>query len=399
MFDLLLQHGTVIDPAHGRNAVCDLAIADGRIAAIGEALGPARSVLDLRGQFVTPGLVDIHTHVYAGVTTWGIKADSACLRSGVTTIVDAGSPSWATLPGFRWYITEPAKTRILTFVHISGLGLVYGPCGESCDLEYLDVDRCARALIENADLATGVKVRQGGSQVGLNGVEPLRRAVEAAEQAGTRLMVHIGAGVRLLSVLERLRPGDIVTHCFQGRGDCITDDQGQVQDFVREARARGVIMDVGHGLGSFNWAVAERALDQGFLPDVISTDLHSGNLFGPVFDLPTTMSKFLLLGLTLEEIVARVTIAPARSVGRDNVCGSIAIGRDADLAVLALDEGEFPFLDTHHTVRHGTQKFRATHTIRAGEVFRAEDVFPEAEGDVRKRFATSKQDMTALGLR
>lgn len=396
MYDLVLQHGTVIDPSQSLHAVRDVAIADGCIAAIGEGL-TGREALDLTGHYVVPGLVDIHTHVYAGVTTWGIRADPACLRSGVTTIVDAGSPSWVTLPGFRWYIAEPAQVRIYSFVHISGIGLTYGPCGESTDLEYLDVDRCAQAVIENPDLTTGVKVRQGGFQVGSHGVEPLRRAVAAAEQAKTRVMVHIGAGVPLLSVLELLRPGDIVTHCFQGRGDCITDADGQVQDFVRAARARGIVMDVGHGLGSFNWEVAERALDQGFLPDVISTDLHSGNLYGPVHDLPTTMSKFLHLGLSLDQVVGLATINAARAVGRDDHVGTLAIGRSADVAVLALDDGEFALTDTHQTVRRAQRKLRATHTIRNGAVIRCDEVAPEPEAEVARRFAMSQTDMQQLG--
>lgn len=398
MYDLLLQHGTVIDPSQQIHALRDIAIANGRVAAIGENLGEARDVIDVGGQYVTPGLVDIHTHIYAGVTTWGVKPDPACLRTGVTTVVDAGSPSWATFPGFRWYIAEPAKTRVLSFVHISGIGLVYGPCGESTDLDYMDVDRCARAVVENPEIAAGVKVRQGIAQVRQNGVEPLRLAVEAAEQAKTRVMVHIGAGVPLFKVLELLRPGDIVTHCFQGRGDIILDDYRKVQRFVREARDRGVVMDVGHGAGSFHWDVARDALDDGFLPDVISTDLHTGNIYGPVYDMPTTMSKFLLLGLSIDQVVEFATINAARAVGRDDVAGSLAVGRPADIAVLTMDEGEFDFYDTHKNVRRGNQKLRAALTVRGGVVYRPDDIQAESEEAIKKRFAVSKKDMAALGI-
>lgn len=181
MYDLLLKGGRVIDPASRINRVCDVAVAKGQISAVADDLRPdqAKQVLDVRGRVVAPGLIDIHTHVYAGVTTWGIKADPVCLRTGVTTVVDAGSPSWATLPGFRDYIAEPAKTRILTYVHISGIGLVYGPVGEMTDLSYADPERTAKAILSNPALTVGVKVRQGGRQVGTNGVEPLRLAIKA----------------------------------------------------------------------------------------------------------------------------------------------------------------------------------------------------------------------------
>src|SRR5262245_5373045 len=213
-YDLLLRGGTVLDPSQSLDGVHDMAVSDGKIAAIaGSIAEPAAQTLDVRGKIVTPGLVDIHTHVYAGVTTWGVKPDPAALRSGVTTLVDAGSPSFVTLPGFRWYIAEPAATRVLTFVHISGIGLVYAPVGEMLDLDYADPEKVAEAVVENGDIATGVKVRMGYYTVGNNGMKPLQLAVRAAEMAGTRVMVHIAAGSSLPDILALLRPGDIVTHC------------------------------------------------------------------------------------------------------------------------------------------------------------------------------------------
>jgi dihydroorotase len=385
-YDLLLRGGTVVDPSQSLNGVRDVALSNGVIALIAENIAePAAQTLDVRGKLVTPGLIDIHTHVYAGVTTWGVRPDPAALRSGVTTLVDAGSPSFVTLPGFRWYIAEPAAARVLTFVHISGIGLMYGPIGEMTDMRYANPEKCAEAVLENGDIAVGVKVRQGHDQVGENGVEPLRLAVQAAEQAKTRVMVHIGAGISLPTVLDLLRPGDIVTHCFQGRGDCIIDDRGRVLPEVREAQRRGIVMDVGHGMGSFRWEVSERALDQGFTPDVISTDLHGGNLYGPVHDLPTTLSKFLHLGLSLEQVVAAATQAAARAIGRPEL-GTLRPGSPADIAVFELVEGEFEMFDTHGRSRTAHQKLETVYTIAGGHVFTPAQVAPEPAEDIARRF-------------
>jgi dihydroorotase len=384
--DLILRGGTVVDPSQGLHAVRDVAVADGKIAAIAERIeGPGARTLDVRGKFVTPGLVDIHTHVYAGVTTWGVKADPAALRSGVTTLVDAGSPSFVTLPGFRWYIAEPAATRVLTFVHISGVGLVYGPLGEMLDLRYADPEKVAETVLENGDLTTGVKVRMGSYTVGDNGMAPLELAVRAAAMAGTRVMVHIASGSSLPEILARLRPGDIVTHCFQGRGDCIVDDRGRILPEVWAAREQGIIMDLAHGAGSFRWEVGEMALDQGFLPHVISTDLHAGNILGPVYDMPTTMSKMLHLGMSLDQIVAASTQAAAQAVGRPEL-GTLQVGSAADLAVLDLVEGEFAMFDTHGQSRTVNRKLVAVYTVARGRVFAAGEITPEPAADIRKRY-------------
>ncbi len=385
-FDLLLKGGTVLDPAQSLHAVRDVAVSGGQIAAIAEAITePAERTLDVTGLLITPGFVDIHTHIYAGVTTWGVKPDPAALRSGVTTIIDAGSPSHVTLPGFRWYISEPARARVLTFVHISALGLLYGPVGEMSDMRYAAPEKCAQAVLDNPDLTVGVKVRQGADQVGDNGVEPLRLAVRAAEQARTRVMVHIGAGVPLPSVLKLLRPGDIVTHCFQGNGDNIIDAAGSILPEVHAARRAGIIMDVGHGAGSFRWSVAERALDQGFLPDVISTDLHTGNILGPVYDMPTTLSKFLHLGLSLDQVILAATRTAAQSVGRADL-GTLRVGGPADLAVLELREGEFELFDTHGVPRTVRRRLVPCYTVAGGRVFSPNDIEPEPAEDIRRRF-------------
>ena len=369
-YDILLKGGTVIDPAQKLHDLRDVGIADGKIAAIERDIpsNHAGQTVSVAGKYVTPGLIDIHTHVYAGVTTWGIKADSVCTRTGVTTVVDAGSPGWATFPGFREYIASPAQTRILTYIHISGIGLVYGPVGEMHELEYADPGKVADTLIRNRDMTTGVKVRQGKAQVGDNGVEPLKLAIQAAERAGVPVMCHIAAGVPLPDVLKLMRPGDVITHCFQGRGDSIIDDKGRIIPDARAAHKDGVIFDVGHGAGSFQYEVAQRAMEQGFISDVISTDLHTGNINGPVYDLPTTLSKFLDLGLTLEAVIEKSTIAAAKAIRQEDALGHLKIGTVADVAVFDLIDGEFEFFDTHGTMVIGKQKLNAELTIREGKL-------------------------------
>jgi dihydroorotase len=231
----------------------------------------------------------------------------------------------------------------------------------------------------------------GSYCVGANGMKPLQLAVQAAEMAGTRVMVHIASGSALPDILALLRPGDIVTHCFQGRGDCIVDDRGRVIAEARAARDQGIIMDVGHGAGSFRWEVGELAVDQGFVPDVISTDLHTGNILGPVYDMPTTMSKFLHLGLSLPQVVALSTSAAARAVGRPEL-GTLKVGGPADIAVLDRVEGEFQLYDTHEQARTVRQKLQAAYTILGGKVYRPEDVTPEPAEAIRKRYYLGNSD-------
>ena len=365
-YDILLTGGTVIDPLGSLNDQFDVAIVDGQIVDVAKNIDPQKAArtIAVPGKYVVPGLVDIHAHVYVGVTTWGIAADPACQTTGVTTIVDAGSSGWATFPGFSDYIVGPAQTRILCYLHISGIGLVYGPVGEMLDLRYADPGRVADTIIENRDLIVGVKVRQGGAQVGDNGVEPLKLAIEAAERADVPIMCHIGAGVRLPEILKLMRPGDVITHCFQGVGDSILDEKGRVIPDAWAARQDGVIFDVGHGAGSFRYEVAQQAMQQGFISDVISTDLHIGNINGPVYDLPTTLSKFLHLGLSLEAVIEKATIQPAKAIQRDDEIGHLTIGSPANIAVLDLLDGEFEFFDAHRKKFVGHQKLEALFTIR-----------------------------------
>jgi len=369
-YDLLLKGGTVIDAAQDLNAVRDVAIADGVIAAV-ESDIPERAAtqtVSVKNRYITPGLIDIHTHVYYGVTTWGIRADAVCPTAGTTTVVDAGSPSWVTFPGFREFIAEPAQTNILTYIHISGIGLVYGPIGEMIDIAYAAPERVADTLQQHRDITVGVKVRQGKMQVGDNGVEPLNLAIEAAERAGTSVMCHIGAGVPLPEILRCLRPGDVITHCFQGNGDNIIDEKGRIIPEAWKAHEDGVIFDVGHGAGSFRYEVAQRAMEQGFISDVISTDLHTGNINGPVYDLPTTLSKLMHLGLPLADVIEKATFSAAKAIQRQDQIGNLKVGTVADIAVFNVLEGQFEYFDSHGTKFIGNKKLKTELTIRKGKI-------------------------------
>ncbi|MBI2192133.1 MAG: amidohydrolase/deacetylase family metallohydrolase [Planctomycetes bacterium] len=369
-YDLVVRGGTVIDPSQGLHKVADVGISRGRVAAIGSRLEapPGARLLDARGKYVCPGLIDIHTHIYPYVTTWGVEADPTCLARGVTTPVDAGSSSWVTFAGFRELSIRRSRARVLGYIHISGIGLVYGPAGEMLDMRFAAPEETAACIEENRDAAVGVKVRQGRFQVGSNGVEPLRLAVKAAEMVRTGVMVHIGLGVPLPDVLAQLRPGDVVTHCYQGQGDGILDGSGKLLPPVVEARRRGVLFDVGHGAGSLKFDVVRSAFEQHFLPDVISSDLHSLNQEGPVFDLITTMSKFLHFGMGLDDVIEKTTVAAARAIGREGALGSLAVGREADLAVLETEEGAFDLKDTHGNVIQASRLIRCASVVRGGEV-------------------------------
>jgi dihydroorotase len=305
--------------------------------------------------------------VYAGVCPLTVPADETSATSGVTTIVSAGDAGAHTFEGFRQLIVNQSRTRVLAFVHISTIGLTGWPEGEAIDLNYLDVDKVVRAIEENRDIAVGIKVReQAPLIVGDNGLEPVRIAVEAGERAGVPVMVHIGgAPATLGELMQLLRPGDIITHCFTPAPHGLVEN-GQLIKEAEEARARGIIFDVGHGFGSFDYGVVEQAVERGFWPDTISTDLHSLSARGPVGDLPRTMAKLLNLGMPLEEVVRAATVRPAEVIGRSETLGNLRDGGVADIAVLSLEDSDETFLDSSGAQRPARKLLRAEATIRAG---------------------------------
>lgn len=379
-FDLVVRGGHVIDPESGLDARLDIGVRLGRIAALAPDLSasvtgrsdswpphPGTMVIDASDLIVAPGFIDLHAHVYVGVCGLTVPADETSSVSGVTTVVSAGDAGANTIEGFRRLVVQASRTRALAFLHVSGVGLAPWPAGEAKDLDLLDVDAGIRAALENPDIVVGVKVRMTEDQViGRLDLEPLRRAIAIAEGAGVPLMMHIGFCPRPIGeLLALLRPGDIVTHCFTGSRNTLLEI-GRLASAAHEARARGILFDVGHGWGSFDYRVADAAIAEGFWPDTISTDIHSLSARHIVIDLPTTMTKFLALGMPLRDVVGRVTSAPAAALRRSDSLGAIALGRTADLTVFEVERREVTLRDSAGALRIAPESIRVRHTIRAG---------------------------------
>jgi dihydroorotase len=375
-FDLLVKGGEVIDPGSGRRGSYDVAINRNRIAAVDRDIPAtaAARVIDATGKIVTPGLVDLHTHVFHGCSYWGVRPDPVASRSGVTTWIDAGSAGAMTLEGFREYIVKPAQARIYALLNISYIGLV-GPDHELMNLNYSDVDVFKRIYNLNRDLVLGLKVRMMSSTVGEQGLKPLERARQAADECAIPMMMHIGyAPPSIDDCLPFLKEGDILTHCFTGFDMRILDQQGKLRDSARAAWERGVVMDIGHGTGAFRFEVAEPLIQQGYKPSVISTDIHVLSIRGPMFDLPTCLNKCMAVGMSLEEVVEAATSAPARVIGLDNEVGSLKPGLMADIALFELEQGTFRYYDVNMDMREGRERLRHSLTIVGG---RPLDQLPE----------------------
>ncbi len=372
-FDMLIKGGEVVDPGSGRVGQFDVAIKRNRIAAVDVGI-PAESavqVIDAREQYVTPGLVDMHTHVYHGVTYWGIDPDPVAARTGVTTWLDVGSAGAYNLKGLREFVVKPARARIYALLHISSIGLT-AETWEVSNLNYCNVDLCCKLVNQNRDWVLGVKVRIDMNTVGANGVAPLKRAREAAARSDLPLMVHIADSGPTINgigeVLALMRPGDILTHCFTGRDMRIVDAKGNLLDVAKRAWESGLIMDIGHGAGSFSFESAEALIRSGYKPDVISSDIHQLSVHGPCFDLPTCMSKFLALGMSFRDVVDKTTARPAAVMGLGDEIGTLKVGARADVALFRIERGEYVFYDVHMNARTGRELIRNTATILGGRV-------------------------------
>ena len=373
-YDLVIKGGDVLDPSRKLRGVRDIGIRNAVIAAV-EADIPEKlavQTLDARGKLVTPGLIDLHAHVYPLGSAIGLPADELAPQTATTTCVSAGDAGANNFGALKHYIIGQTRSRIYAFIHISSIGLAGYPVPEMLDIDYANVDYAARTVAENQDVVLGVKVRETLAVVGNNGLEPLKRAIAAAQRSGTkaRVMCHIGnAPGELSDLLDLLRPGDILTHAYSGQGNNTVRD-GKVLPAALAAKKRGVIVDVGHGGGSFDYTVCEPALQQGFGPDVISSDIHAVSVNTPGMPfLPWVMSKFLNLGIALEQVVAMATINPARVIGRVKGLGTLQIGAPADVAVFDLIEQPVSFVDTRRNTRQGTRYLKAAHVVRAGRPF------------------------------
>ena len=374
--DLILRGGRVLDPGTGRDKVADVAFQDGKVATVGEA-ARGRQERDVSGCIVMPGTIDFHTHVYWGGTSISIEADKLARRAGTTTWLDVGSAGPGNFAGFRKHVIEPSETRILAYLHVSHAGIFAFShtvmLGESLDLRLMDTVNCADVARAHPDLIRGIKVRVGANTSGVNGIAPLYHALEAADRAGLPVMCHIDRPPpRYTDVLELLRPGDTLTHCYKPFPNAPVHADGRIKEACWAARERGVMFDIGHGAGSFAFAVARPMLEGGFPPDVISSDVHVLCIDGPAFDNLETMSKFLCLGMDLPGIVRAVTATPAGLLGRPDLA-DLSPGSTGDATVLRIEDGRFTFTDVLGETMEGRQRFALDSVVLGGKLWHEAD--------------------------
>jgi dihydroorotase len=371
-YDLLLQGGHVIDPKNKISSIRDVAVKDGKIAAVAEHIDPAKAlkVINVKDLYVTPGLIDIHVHVYASTGEAhsyagdnAVWPDGFTLRCGVTTVADAGCAGYKNFEDFKMHIIDRSKTRVLAFLNIVGAGM-RGPKYED-NLADMDPKPAAAMALKHKGLIVGIKTAH------YEGPEwtPVEHAVQAGETAHIPVMVDFGANrpERPISILltQKLRPGDIYTHVYSGLRNELVD--GHANPALWEGRKRGVIFDVGHGGGSFAWRVAVPIIREGFLPDSISTDLHIGSMNSGMKDMLNLMSKFLALGLSVDDVIVRSTWNPAREIHHEEL-GNLSVGSPADIAVLRVQHGDFGFLDMYGARMPGREKFICELTFRDGKL-------------------------------
>jgi len=371
--DLILRGGRVIDPSQSLDAVRDVAFVGKTVAAIGQALpaGTGTTVRDVSGQIVVPGLIDLHTHVYDGGTSLGIDAEDFCRRSGVTTAVDTGSAGPGNWRGFRQHVIDRCQVRILAYLHVSHAG-IYGfdrrvMVGESEEMRMLNPIDCAEVADANRDVIVGIKVRVGRHASGASGIAPLVMALEVGEEVGMPVMCHIDHPPPSYDeVLERLRPGDVLTHAFRPFPNAPISRQGRVRESVHAARKRGVLFDIGHGMGSFAFKTGRAMLAAGFLPDTISSDVHKLSIEGPAFDQVTTLSKFFCMGMGLNEVIAASTVNAAMAMGRPEL-GSLKPGSVGDATVLEIVEGAHDYVDAVGEHMTGDRRILSKGVVIAGK--------------------------------
>src|SRR5882762_4837900 len=348
---LILKGGRIIDPSQHLDAVADISFAGGKVAAIGPDLAAdaGTEVLNVSGLILTPGLIDLHTHVYWGGTSLGVDAEEFCRLSGVTTCIDTGSAGPGNFAGFRKHVIEPSAVRILAYLHVSFAGIFAFSktvmVGESEELRLMAPAEAVAVADANRDVIVGIKVRVGQRASGRSGTAPLDIALQAAAEAGMPLMCHIDIPPPSYEeVLERLRPGDVLTHAFRPFPNPPIDHQGRVKDAVLRARKRGVMFDIGHGKGSFAFKTARGMLANGFYPDTISSDVHALCINGPAFDQVTTLSKFLCMGMPLPDVIAATTVNAAMALKRPEL-GTFKPGSAGDATILTVKDGQFDYVD------------------------------------------------------
>lgn len=372
-YSLIIRGARVIDPAEGVDRYSDIAIKDGKISGIGNfADASADRIIDATGMVASPGWIDLHAHVYEGaVMSGGVHADrDAGVATGVTTVVDAGSAGAGTWQGFKEYVVERSTTRVLAFMNVS-LMPARGP--RHGDWQNFSQGKTIKLAEQEAEsgLCLGIKVLASQNHCGNLGITPMKLARQASRLSGTGLMVHLGEAPPIVEdVLNLMDDGDILTHCFKGTAGNILGRDKKPLPETWAAIERGVKFDIAHGSASFSFETARYAMDAGVPLHAISTDLHGGNLHGPVFDMATTMTKFLHLGLSLPEVIRLSTQSPAELIHREHELGSLAPGREADITLFRLIDGDFEVMDSERQREVASQRLQVEYTVRAGQVVR-----------------------------
>ncbi len=377
MYDLLIKGGTVIDPAQGINGLNDVAVTDGKIARVAPNIGAeeATQVVEVRGKIVTPGLIDLHTHVYAGVIGNGVQADIGGVRAGVTTMVDAGSSGCDTYGGFPAHIIPGNATEIIPFLHICRTGLATTP--DIFSPSSIDLDKTIQTVEESRGVIRGIKARMVSPALEIMGMEMPRMAKRAAREAGVKLMVHIGDTEKrydanvIRELLPILEEGDIVTHLFTANPGGVIDADGKLVPEAKEAQDRGVWLDTAHGRMNFSFDIGQRVLDQGLIPHCISTDLTLPGRERTVHSMTEMMTRFLAMGFTMNQVVEQCTINPARALGEQDRLGSLAVGKQADISVLEIKEGDWVVYDVLGGSRKVDRAVVPVLAVKKGQVFEA----------------------------
>ncbi len=377
MYDLLIRGGTVIDPSQNIHALNDVAVEAGKIARVapGIPVEEAARVIDVPGKLVTPGLIDLHTHVYDGVNGNGVRADLGGVNAGVTTMVDAGSAGCDTFGGFPRHIIPNNETEIICFLHICRTGLATTP--DIFSPSSIDLDNTIRVVSENRDVITGIKARMVSPALEIMGMEMPRLAKRAAKEAGVKLMVHIGDTEKrydpnvVRELLPILEEGDIVTHLFTANPGGVLDEKGELVPEAKEAKDRGVWLDTAHGRSNFSFDVGQRVLDQDLVPHCISTDLTLPGRIRTVHSMTEMMTRFLAMEFTMDQVVAMSTINPANAIGEGGRLGTLEVGRQADISVLGLEEGDWVVHDVVGGSKRTEKAVVPVLTVKKGQVFEA----------------------------